>query len=68
MPSKQYKLSADEKKRMADRINYFRVMPDQVIRSVANFESSRAKDNLFVSHESKSILVNGRIMLLKISN
>ncbi len=63
--AKQYKLSQEEKIRMSNRINYFRTIPNQVLKSAADLESG-VKTILreVVNHEIKSVLVNGRIMLL----
>ncbi len=61
------KLSKSEKQRLADRINYFRTMPMQVLKSAADLDCRvRVKLPEFVNHEIKSVLVGGRIMLLKL--
>lgn len=66
--SKKYKLSQEEKLRMSNRINYFRTMPSQILKTAANLENGlRAIAGEFVNHEAKSILVNGRIMLLNLN-
>lgn len=50
---------------MRNRINYFRTMPQQVLSSAANLESgTRALSSETVTHDIKSVLVSGRIMLL----
>lgn len=65
---KQYKLSRAEKERIADRINYFRTMPSQILKAAADLEgTTRHFSNLVVDHTIKSILVNGRIMILRCS-
>lgn len=63
--AKQYKLSQEEKIRMSNRINYFRTIPNQVLKSASDLESG-VKTILrdVVNHEIKSVLVNGRIMVL----
>ncbi len=62
---KRYKLSADEKLRIANRINYFRTMPKQVLNSAADLEhGSRAETTNFTNHEARSVYVNGKIMIL----
>lgn len=62
---KQYKLSAEEKARMANKINYFRTIPTQVLKVAADLESGvRAVSREVVTHDIKSVLVNGRVMLL----
>jgi len=65
--AQQYKLSKEEKMRMASRINYFRTMPAQVLKSAANLNGMRTQTNDFSDHEIKSTLVNGRVMLLNMS-
>jgi hypothetical protein len=65
--AQQYKLSKEEKMRMAARINYFRTMPAQVLKSSANLNGMRTSINDFSNHEIKSTLVNGRVMLLNIN-
>lgn len=66
--TKQYKLSAEEKSRMSNRINYFRTMPSQVLKTAANLENGYTPaDKNFVNHETKAVLVGGRVMLLKVS-
>lgn len=67
MTAQQYKLSKEEKARMAARINYFRTMPAQVLKSAANLNGMRATLNDFSDHEIKSTLVNGRVMLLNVN-
>lgn len=63
--TKQYKLSAEEKKRMSNRINYFRTMPAQVLKTAAQLENGyHPVDRNFVDHEIKSVLVGGRVMIL----
>jgi hypothetical protein len=67
--TKQYKLSAEEKVKMSNRINYFRTMPAQVLKTAANLEKPlTAKKENFVDHEIKSVLVGGRIMVLNVNN
>ena len=63
--AKPYKLSPEEKIRMSNRINYFRTIPNQVLKSASDLESG-VKTILreVVNHEIKSVLVNGRIMVL----
>lgn len=65
--AKQYKLSQDEKIRMSNRINYFRTIPNQVLKSASDLESG-VKTILreVVNHEIKSVLVNGRVMVLNV--
>lgn len=66
--TKQYKLSAEEKSRMSNRINYFRTMPAQVLKTAANLENGYTPaDKNFVNHETKAVLVGGRVMILKVS-
>lgn len=65
--AQQYKLSKEEKMRMASRINYFRTMPAQVLKSSANLNGMRTTLNDFSDHEVKSTLVNGRVMLLNVN-
>ena len=64
--AEQYKLSKEEKLRMASRINYFRTMPNQILKSAANLNSNRTTLNDVSNHEIKSTLVNGRVMLLNV--
>lgn len=65
---KQYKLSANEKARMSKRINYFRTMPSQILKTAAKLENGYTPtDRNFVNHEIKSVLINGRVMLLNCS-
>ncbi|MCE2929432.1 MAG: hypothetical protein LW817_07375 [Candidatus Caenarcaniphilales bacterium] len=64
--AKQYKLSSEEKARMANRINYFRTMPAQVLKTAANLNGFRATLNEVVTHDTKSVLVGGRVMLLNV--
>jgi len=65
--AKQYKLSKEEKLRMANRINYFRTMPAQVLKSAGNLNGMRTSLDDFSNHEIKSTLVNGRVMILNVS-
>jgi hypothetical protein len=66
--TKKYKLSQEEKLRMSNRINYFRTMPTQILKTAANLESGiRNLTNEIVNHEIKSVLVNGRIMILNMN-
>lgn len=66
--SKKYKLSPDEKLRMSNRINYFRTMPAQILKTSANLENGLKQiANNFVNHTTKSVLVNGKIMILNVS-
>ena len=64
--AQQYKLSKEEKMRMASRINYFRTMPAQVLKSSANLNGFKTTLNDVTDHEIKSTLVNGRVMLLNV--
>lgn len=65
--TKQYKLSQEEKIRMSNRINYFRTIPNQVLKYAQNVDNG-VKTTLreIVDHEIKSVLVNGRIMILNV--
>ncbi len=65
--AKQYKLSQEEKIRMSNRINYFRTIPNQILKSASDLESG-VKTILreVVNHEIKSVLVNGRVMVLNV--
>ncbi|MDA0772266.1 MAG: hypothetical protein O3C63_04925 [Cyanobacteria bacterium] len=64
----KYKLSKEEKLRMSNRINYFRTMPAQILKTSANLESGfKQIANQFVDHRTKSVLVNGKIMILNMS-
>ncbi len=66
--SKKYKLSQEEKLRMSNRINYFRTMPAHILKTAANLEAGiRNLTNEIVNHEIKSVLVNGRIMILNMN-
>ena len=65
--AQQYKLSKEEKMRMASRINYFRTMPAQVLKSSANLNGFKTTLNDVTDHEIKSTLVNGRVMLLNVN-
>ena len=66
--TKQYKLSPEEKARMSNRINYFRTMPAQVLKTAANLENGYTPaDTNLVTHETKSVLVGGRVMILNVS-
>lgn len=66
--SKKYKLSQEEKLKMSNRINYFRTMPGQILKTAANLENGLKQiASEFVNHEARSILVNGRIMILNVS-
>ncbi len=66
--SKKYKLSQEEKLRMSNRINYFRTMPSQILKTAANLETGiRNLASEVVNHEIKSVLVNGRIMVLNVN-
>lgn len=63
--SKAYKLSAEEKTRIANKINYFRIIPTQVLKTAGDLENGvRTVSREVVTHDIKSVLVNGRIMLL----
>lgn len=67
--AKPYKLSKEEKMRMASKINYFRTMPNQVLHSAANLGASgRVIDRNFTNHKEKSVCVGGRILVLNVSN
>jgi len=62
------KLSKEEKQKLADRINYFRTMPMQVLKTAADLDARvRVQLPEFVTHDIKSVMVGGRIMLLKCS-
>lgn len=65
--TKQYKLSQEEKIRMSNRINYFRTIPGQVLKYAQDLDNG-VKTTLreIVDHEIKSVLVNGRIMVLNV--
>lgn len=65
--AKQYKLSQEEKIRMSNRINYFRTIPGQVLKYAQDLDNG-VKTTLreIVDHEIKSVLVNGRIMVLNV--
>ncbi len=65
MSATAYKLSKEEKQRLADRINYFRTMPAQILKTAGDLDCRvRASLPEFVTHDIKSVLVGGRIMLL----
>jgi len=58
-------LTKEDRKKIADRINYFRVMPNQVLQNAADLERGvRPLHTDFVCHETKAVLVGGRVMLL----
>jgi hypothetical protein len=60
-----YKLSLKEKELIANKINFFRVMPKQVLTTAGNLEHGvRSFGRDLVTHDTKSVLVGGRIMLL----
>ena len=63
----QYKLSKEEKMAMASRINYFRTMPAQVLKSAASLNGFKTALNDVTDHEIKSTLVNGRVMILNVN-
>ncbi|MDD9898686.1 MAG: hypothetical protein OXU45_06780 [Candidatus Melainabacteria bacterium] len=61
----RYKLSKKEKLRMSNRINYFRTMPAQILKTSANLERGLQQiAEHHVDHREKSVLVNGKIMIL----
>lgn len=61
----RYKLSREEKLRMSNRINYFRTMPAQILKTSANLEKGMKQiAERFVDHRERSVLVNGKIMIL----
>jgi hypothetical protein len=67
MTTKTTKLSKSEKERIANRINYFRVMPAQILKTASDLENGiRGFTHNLVTHEIKSVLVGGRIMLLRV--
>lgn len=60
------RLSLIDKEKIANRINFFRVMPKQVLTTAGNLEHGvRSFGRDLVTHDIKSVLVGGRIMLLK---
>lgn len=63
----QYKLSKEEKMKMAARINYFRTMPAQVLKSASDLNGFRTNTQDFSTHETRSTLVGGRVMLLNVN-
>lgn len=66
--STKYKLSKEEKLRMSNRINYFRTMPSQILKTSANLENGLKQiAQQFVNHTERSVLVNGKIMILNMS-
>jgi hypothetical protein len=65
--AKAYKLSVEEKTRIANKINYFRIIPTQVLKTAGDLENGvRTVSKEVVTHDIKSVLVNGRVMLLNI--
>ena len=63
--AKKYELSAQEKQKMASRINYFRTMPNLVLKYASDVEhGQRTITNEFTHHEEKATVVGGRVMLL----
>ncbi len=69
MSATAYQLSKEEKQRLADRINYFRTMPAQILKTAADLDCRvRVKLPDFVTHDIKSVMVAGRIMLLNCAN
>ncbi len=65
MSATAYKLSKQEKQRLADRINYYRTMPAQILKTAGDLDAGvRVPLRDFVTHDIKSVMVGGRIMLL----
>lgn len=68
MAVQEYQLSKNEKQAIANRINYFRVLPNSVRKMAGDLEAFHANStNNFVDHREKSVLVGGRVMVLNIS-
>lgn len=72
------KLSKSEKNQIANKINYFRTLPKCIRKmagdleassyAVANFtETFTSEISQYVNHDSKSLVVNGRVMVLNCS-
>ncbi len=63
--AQRYQLSDDEKIRIANRINYFRVMPKQILYYANELEKGqKVEPDPWVNYEEKSVCVNGKIMIL----
>ena len=62
------KLKKEDREKIANRINYFRTLPNTIRKMAGDLEHAEGFFNKdFVDHEIKSVLVGGRIMILNCS-
>ncbi len=68
MSATSSQLSKEARKRLADRINYFRTLPNQILKSAIELEAwSKPQLSDMVRHDIRSVMVSGRVMLLNCS-